>query len=59
MVVCKSWSDLKSELSDQWEYMVQLQADSLGAVLIGSHPYMPLFDLTSQPCAALSGFADK
>ena len=60
-VVCKSQSDLKGDLSFQWEYMMQLHTEETGAVLIRSlqHSHMPLVDLPSQHCAALSAFADK
>ena len=40
--------------------MIQLRAEGTRAALIRSrqHPYMPLVNLQSQHCAALSGFAD-
>ena len=64
MVVHTSGSKLKGNLSAQWECMMKLTVttatspfSSKTAVLVSSH--RQLHDLSSQHCAALSGFADK
>lgn len=63
MVVCTSRlnDQLLGKLSDEWEYMMEMQSAWGTAVLIRSRQqvHSPVKDLPSQPCAALSRFAKK
>ena len=68
MVVCKSGSDLKSKLSVQWDYMMEMDVYTWSlftshetALLIRSkgQSCAPSCDLPSQQYVVLSDFADK
>ena len=66
MVVCTSGSKLKTKLSAQWEYMLEIWLRGMylvgkTAVLVWPCQQMhtPLMDLPKQHSAALSDFADK
>ena len=61
MVVSLNEHDLQSKLSAQWEYMLEMDTNTHGAVLVRSRQQLhnSLKDLPSQHCAALSAFADK
>lgn len=66
MVVSTAGSKLKSKLSAQWEYMLEMWLR--GMYLVGKNDMLvwpcqqvhtPLMDLPKQYSAALSDFADK
>lgn len=66
MVVCASGAELGSQLSAQWQYMLEMSvcdASMQGKTAVLIRPWQqsgtPLMDLPRQHSAALSAFADK